>query len=284
MRLNVLRLSWTLALGAALVSGGVTVARAEDAPKPAASPAPAPAEKPKAPEPPARAPRAGDIQRVFTIENARPGDLARVLQVFPATIKTSDRPPAIGVSASPAVVAAIEATIKRLDVAPSSKDVELTGYVIRAERKSSQPDDVPEALASAVSQMRSLFGYGRFELLDVLVGRGASGQSRIELTAVGAKRLLAGAAPAPTYSLSARPLVTSQETSTAAIRLDDLKFGMQVPVAYKSGDGVSFNFQHAGMRADIEVRPDQCVVVGKTGLGDDSGDALILVIKARLVD
>jgi hypothetical protein len=269
MRLNLSRLGLVPMLAVALVSASALTLWAEDTPK--------------APEPPARPPRPGDIQRVFTVEYASVVELANVLAIFPASIKTSRRPAAIGVSASPAVVAAIEATIKRLDVpAPiaASKDIELTGYVIKAERKTGGADQVPDALSGAVSQMRSLFGYGLFELLDVLVGRG-SPKSRLELSAIAtAPRSVAGGLTI--YSLRAEPELVLQGAGAPSIRVNELRFSMKFPVS--NGAERGFSYQDVGMRANVEAHPDQYIVVGKTGSGDDSGNDLILVIKARLAD
>jgi hypothetical protein len=228
---------------------------------------------------------------VFMVKISQVEGIGHLLGVFPVAIRTSKNPPAISVSGAPAVVAAVEQAIKRLDVAAPVKDVELTGYVIRGQKKAQGPDDVPEVLSKTVAQMRNLFGFERFQLVEVLVGRSAAEPwSRIELSALGSKPFQAGVAPI--YAMSARPGLGSQEGGSPTIRLDELRFTVKVPVEQKtltsnSPDFVaprSYSYQDAGVRADIEIRPDQYVVVGKSGLGDDSGDALILVIKARLVD
>jgi hypothetical protein len=277
MRLHLDRSRWVIMLAVALVSSGAATAAAQDAPAP---PSPSPIATPEKPKgPPPRASRPGDIQRVFTIEHAGVDDLANVLAIFPVTIKTSDRPRAIGVSGPPAVVAAIEETIKRLDVAPPSGDIELTGYVIRGQTSAQGPDDIPDALSGTVSQMRSLFGYEHFELLDVLVARGAQ-TTKMVSSGFGTRPIRPGARLS--YELSARPELVSQGTSAPSFRMA-LEVTMHVPVGQPAADG-RYAQQRVDMRAVIEARPDQYVVVGKSGLGDDSGDALILVIKARLVD
>src|SRR5438093_1567742 len=75
--------------------------------------------------------RPGDVQRVFVVKHVLVSDLARVLSVFPAELSGRDNMHVLSVSAAPAVVAAIEETIKRLDVPPPpTRSVEVTLYVL----------------------------------------------------------------------------------------------------------------------------------------------------------
>src|SRR6266446_8109646 len=74
-----------------------------------------------APEPTSRGPRPGDVQKVFVLRYVDAGPLAKILSVFPAAIsfaRVRDLQ-TLAVSANPAVLAAIEETIKRLDTPPA---------------------------------------------------------------------------------------------------------------------------------------------------------------------
>ena len=85
------------------------------------NPAAATASPTPPPVPARRGPRPGDVQKIFVLKHVRVDDMARLLSVFPAEISGSDHPElrALAVSAAPAVVAAIEETIKRLDIPPA---------------------------------------------------------------------------------------------------------------------------------------------------------------------
>jgi hypothetical protein len=117
---------------AVLIVSAATIAAAQEksgeqgaCPSPAASAAPSPEAR--------RGVRPGDVQKVFIVNHVAINDLVRVLHVFPAELSGMERDNrrVLSVSAAPAVVAAIEETIKRLDVPPPPiKSVEITAYVL----------------------------------------------------------------------------------------------------------------------------------------------------------
>jgi len=163
-------LSWVVALAIATLAGALCGRAAAQEP-----PATAPGEKAEAlpggtagrvqqpcaensaPEPaPKRSRQAGDVQKVFVIKNVRVRPLAEVLAVFPATITFSsyERSSALGVSAPPAVMAAIEETIKRLDVPTLGfRNIELTAEILEASprpqrRRAFPPSSRPSSRSS----------------------------------------------------------------------------------------------------------------------------------------
>jgi len=248
----------------ALCSGAL----AEEAAKPATTATPKPS-----PEQPKRAPRLGDIQRVFVIRHANLQEVGEVLSVFPATIayyKYGPDPTALGVSGPPAVVAAIEETIKRLDVAPAlKKSADITVYVIEALSAPQADAKVPPFLDPVVAQLKSTFRYADYRLADTLIARAiVDGRTKLRAVAVSEQQ------PEVSYSLRAMPALVSS-ANTRAIRMEGMEFAFTYSGGGKSGLST--------IAADIYVPEGQYVVVGKSGTGQP-GNALILVLSAKIID
>jgi hypothetical protein len=292
MRIARLRsILWFLLLGS-LAIGGRGFAQEQAPAPPAVAPAPkAPAgEQAATPKgSPKRSPRPGDVQKVFVVQHALASELAELLSVFPATITySSRRTRAIAVSAAPAVMAAIEETLKRLDVpgeppvlSPPLSNVELTGYVLEA---LSQPVDgaaVPAELEPAVAQLKRTFSYAAYRLVDTLIARAREG-SGLSAKALGEQNTGTSVEiQRAGYELNANRARVSREATGAVVHLDTFSFNATVPVRLGGPNGSKV--QQVGVRADIDIREGQRVVVGKSGVGE-AGNAIILVLSARVVD
>ncbi len=233
---------------------------------------------------PPRGPRPGDVTRVFILKHAGARAMGELLQVFPAAISfpTSGRLPqqAIGVSAAPAVMAAIEETIKRLDTPPPPrKSVELTGYVLEALAKADDSSRTPPELEGVVTQLRRTFSYGSYRLLDTLIARGTD-DSMLDADGLGGGPPGLRTTTRTTSSLHADSVRVLGGEDGPSISLSRLRFRTGIP--YSSGpdkEGIA----DVNIRADIELRPGQQVVVGKSG-GSDPGSAIILVLSAKTID
>jgi len=234
-----------------------------------------------APPAPRRLPKPGDVAKVFVLKHAVPRQLAQLLEVFPATISYATSGPfpnsAIGVSAAPAVMVAIEETIKRLDVPPAhTRSVETTGYVLEALSQAAASSQMPLELEPVVAQLRRTFNYAGYRLVDRLVARGTEGSG---FSTQGGR----DASAKSSYSLHASWIELVPGDGGAAVRLHGLVFEAQVPVSGQVS-GVSTAGGHmAGVHADISIGPGQKVVVGKSGVGDPDG-AIILVLSAKVED
>jgi hypothetical protein len=300
MRITRLRPAlWLLFAGMlVLVSRGLaqdkSPAPPAEQPAVAKAPTPEPAEAPKAR--PERARKPGDVQKVFEVHHASPVELARLLDVFPATIRySSGRTRAIAVSAAPAVMAAVEETVKRLDVPESSDrarpspNVELTGYVVEALAKPLEGARVPAELEGVVAQLKRTFNYAAYRLVDTLIARAREGSS-LDAKAL-ADTPQGGGSDARSYSLRVRRVGVSTGSAGPVIRLDHLAFGSEVPVPVAFAQGgpgqpsrpTSYQYRSVGVDADLDIREGQHVVVGKSGAGE-AGNALILVLTAKVVD
>jgi hypothetical protein len=81
----------------------------------------------------------------------------------------------LSVSAAPAVVAAIEETIKRLDVPPPPiKSVEIAAYVLECS-SSGDAGSLPQDLQGVLVQLKKTFNYSGCGLARTLLARGSDG-------------------------------------------------------------------------------------------------------------
>jgi hypothetical protein len=200
------------------------------------------------------------VQKVLVVKHVHVNDLARVLSVFPAEISGMERENmrVLSVSAAPAVVAAIEETIKRLDVpAPPIKSVEVTAYVLECSA-SGDAGSLPQDLQGVLVQLKRIFNYSGCGLARTLFARG-SDDSR--LNAEFNERA------AGSYRLGGRVEVEGSEPPVIRLRGLDL-----TNVA-----GV----QRGQIGGDVEIRDGQKVVLGRLGI-TESGKDQIVVLTAKV--
>lgn len=243
---------------AALLLSVATIAAAQEAspapPSPSPSPSPSPAAR--------RGVRTGDVQKVFILKHLGLNDTVRLLSVFPAEIggMNDGHLRALSVSAAPAVVAAIEETLKRLDVAPTPlKSVEVTVYVLEC-AATGDPGNVSPDLQDVVVQLKRTFHYSGCTLARTLFARTADGgrvESQFHERGAG------------TYILAAGVEVDSSEPPVVRLRnLALANVGSESPGGHLGGD--------------IEARDGQKVVLGRLGTVE-SGKDQIVVLTARIV-
>lgn len=235
---------------------------------------------------PVRAPRPSDVQRVFAVEHVSARAMGQLLAVFPASISYSTyaNTRALAVSASPAVMAAIEETLKRLDVPSPSANVELTGYVLEALAQPTEGARVPPALEGVVTQLKHTFNYAAYRLVDTLIARTREGSELVVSALAEASHGPGGARTS--YSLRARRASVAAGDAGSIVRLDRLSFDAQVPVPVFStavAASTSWQYKNVGLSTDVDIREGQTVVVGKSGVGE-AGNAIILVLSAKVVD
>jgi hypothetical protein len=232
------------------------IAGTQDAKRETKSPPPS-SPSPEASAPPRRGVRPGDVQKVFVLRHLGVNDTARLLSVFPAEIggMNDGSLRALSVSASPAVVAAIEETLKRLDVPPPPmKNVEITAYVLECVA-SGDAGTVPQDLQDAVVQLERTFHYSGCALARTVYTR-ASASGHIHSFKEAAPGLF-----------SLRALIEVDEPSVVRFRSLGLENGAP-------NQGGSFS-------GDVEVRDGQKVVLGRFGTA--SGKDQIVVLTAHVL-
>jgi hypothetical protein len=285
------RIATNLTLGMTLLFAGPLVG-AEDPPQPtpkaAASSSPtANADTKPLERPDERGRRPGDQQKVFVVRNISTRGLASVLKVFPAYVVDGGGG-TLAVSASPAVLAAIEETIKRLDVAPlpplPKKSVEVTVWVLEALARGEPAGKVPAELEGVVTELKRTFNFASYQLADTLVTRGRDG-SNFKANSIGSA--VGPSAGRIVYNLTGRLRVTSNE-SQPTIQFDPLSVGAEIPVPTgpKGSDGKypGWTSRNVGLVSDVDVHEGQRLVIGKSSMGDDDGKGLIFILSVKFVE
>ncbi len=224
---------------------------------------------------PAPAPGGERITRIFPVKYANIKDLTTLLSIFGATLSRDEHMGVIAAQGSPATLSALEEAIKRLDVPPApAQNAEITIYMIKASQSGSG-GSVPKELDPAIKQLRNLFPYQDYRLLDTVVARARDGRSA-EVN--GLLPLQFDGMPG-SYQLRIREVGMSPEGKERTIRFL-FQFDCKIPFRPASSAQVQFN--NVGLSTDVDLREGQKVVVGKSNI-DGSKDALILVVTGKLV-
>jgi hypothetical protein len=213
------------------------------------------------------------VQRIFDVKFAHVDRLAETLRSFGPVYSNRDLK-VITVSGSPELMAAVEDAIRRFDVPPpATKNIELTAYLLVASDQATS-NTLPE-LDSVVKQLKGIFGYQGFRMLDTMLVRCRDGG---EGEAVGVAP--SQESPKTLYGLRFKAARISSDSSGRSIRIDGLRLGPKVPVITKDG---GLTYLDTGINTDIDVREGQRVVVGKATM-EGSNRSLFLVLTAKVVD
>ncbi len=181
-------------------------------------------------------------------------------------------------------VAGFEEIIKQLDVPPQvKKNVETTVYMVVASSQASSAAPIPAELDPVVKQLKGIFPYKGYRLLDSFVLRSRDGERGetsgfippLPDTNVPASNKIV-------YQFRYNKVTVDGGDTARLVRFDGLKLGIRVPVsANAKGD---INYVEAGISTDVDVPEGKKVVVGKTSAVEGSDSALILVISAKVAD
>ena len=212
--------------------------------------------------------------RVFTV---RPGNFDRiwgaVRMIANEHSVSMDRDTnTLVVRAGQDVMPAIEQIVRQLDsAAAQSKNVELTFYILQGSREA-LPDagPLPAELESTIGQLRSVFAFQGFRLLDTALIRGRDTR---EASVSGQLMMMKNqSTPAPVqYHLWLQPSIVA-DAKPPVIRIDRLRYSNNLPDA-----------PPVGFDASVDIREGQKVVIGKTGMGGGQS-ALILIAIGRIVE
>jgi len=229
------------------------------------------------------------VQRVITIKNGNRNGIMHTVQDLvagtPVRVTTSDNDHVI-LSGPKDMVTGFEEVIKQLDIpAVAKKDVETTVFMITASTQVSAATALPPELDPVVKQLKSIFNYKGFHLMDSLVLRSRDGE-RGENSGVlqSAETLIAQSPPSyarTTYHFEFSHSNIDGDSTGRVIRFDGLRLNLKIPVATGTNQ---YTFIDAGIATNVDVPEGKKVVVGKTSGVEGPDNALILVISAKVVD
>jgi hypothetical protein len=217
--------------------------------------------------PPAPPPEPPHQQRIFTLKYADARHVADVLGVFGYGIRADRDLHVLAVSAPAGAMSAIEDAVTRLDVpAAAPKDVDLVVYLVVASEQTSAGANLPPELQPVADELKKIFSYKGFRLLDSILLRTQPGNMANARGTIAPSREMR----IMTYSFQVTPSAVTEDPKGRLIRLDNLNLSVE------GGD------QNAGIRTEITVREGQRVVVGKSNIG--AGGSLILVVTAKVTE
>jgi hypothetical protein len=178
----------------------------------------------------------------------------------------------MALNGSPSNVAAAEAAIKQLDVAP--KSIELTVYFVvggdNAQQLSGAP--VPADVRDVITQLKNAFTFKEYKVMDVLTLRTRSG-SDAETTGI-----LNSGNPPRMSQFSIRNVTVGDD---GTIRIDRMHAGLRIPLARPSEPGKS-DYINSGIDQNVDVKEGQKVVVGRSSL-EGPEKALFLILTAHVI-
>lgn len=221
--------------------------------------------------------RAEDV-KVFSVKYADVKQLANIFSAFPVSINADRELKVLAVRGPSEILAAIDESIKRLDVPPApAKNIQLTVYLLVAGPQAASKGSVPAELEPVVKQLKGIFNYQSFRLLETLLMRDRENQAgEVSGTLPSSINDVNQFSP---YHFDISSATVTEDGKDRVIRINNLKLNLKVPV--KSGSG--FTYRDAGMRTNIDVREGQKVVVGKSNI-DSSDLAMVLVLTAKVLE
>jgi hypothetical protein len=215
------------------------------------------------------------VQKILPVKN---GDSMQVFQTvrdvldgMPITVKLYQNN--IVVNGTPEMVAAAEQLVKNLGSStPHDRDVEITGYIILASVETGEGTAaVPGELEPVLKQFRNVLNYKSFRVLDTIILRTKENSSS-PANSDGSLPLPNGPTSGASVHFNVNKTVVAEDT----IQLKGLRLGTSV-------QDNSSQYRNINLSSDVDVKAGQKVAIGKAGV-DANGDALILVISAKVVD
>ncbi len=222
------------------------------------------------------------VARLIPVKHLRDRELAQALnlmQVFGVNIQRSDLG-VISVSGSETMVKAFEEAFQKLDVpkavvAQAARNVEVILYVVAATAKPGASDAIPAALEPVIKQMRGVFQYPHYRVLDTQI-------IRQRVNTPGSQKWRSetyAQVPHPTNGTTYTCVTGFHAEADESAKVGIFRFnGFFFRCTYPASPTQT----QAQVLADIDLREGQKAVVGKSSVGDDS--ALFLVLSARQLD
>jgi hypothetical protein len=228
----------------------------------------------------------GAITRMIRLQHADPCLVRNLLLNTGAQASCDKVLNVVVVSGTPADVAFLEQTAKELDAETArfrSSNVQMTVYVVGASPNAAGAGPIPQGLQATVNQLKQLFPYASYQLLETIVTRARLGERAFAQGMFEALKGQAGAPPS-TYDVSFLVGGISNSASSAAVHINDFKFNSRVPYVTGAIGNATTQYQTgpASVNTNIDITADQKVVVGKAGAG--GSNAIFLIVEAKVVD
>jgi hypothetical protein len=212
------------------------------------------------------------ITKLVKLNYVDPRAIQNMVGMYGVSVNLNDSMKVMALNGSPSNVAAAEAAIKQLDVAP--KSIELTVYFVvggdNAQQLSGAP--VPADVRDVITQLKNAFTFKEYKVMDVLTLRTRSG-SDAETTGI-----LNSGNPPRMSQFSIRNVTVGDD---GTIRIDRMHAGLRIPLARPSEPGKS-DYINSGIDQNVDVKEGQKVVVGRSSL-EGPEKALFLILTAHVI-
>lgn len=220
----------------------------------------------------AQTPADGKVTKLVTLRNTEPRAIESMLQVFGVMTNSNNQMKTMVISGSADKVAAVEAVIKQLDVAP--KNIELTVYfVVGGDQATLSGGAIPQDLRDVITQLKGTFTFKEYKMLDILTLRTRAGSS------AETSGILNNNNPPRMSQFSIRNTTVSEDGTT--IRIDRMHAGLRIPISVASPQK-NAEYINSGLDQDVDVKEGQKVVVGRSSL-EGPQQALFLILTARVI-
>ena len=212
--------------------------------------------------------------KLIHVRFAVPTSIAELLNSTGSQAAANNMMKVIVVRGTPDRIASAEQLIGEMDQAPPAKrerDVEVTTFVIAASDKVLPQAAMPAAMEPVVKQLRAMFRYGNYEVLESVLtrareGNPASTQGRLRGIEEDKENRRT------TYNIEYVTSAAADSNAKEGVRFEKFKFQ-----ADKPGE------RSVSIESSFSVREGQKVVVGNTNV-EDGSSAFFVVLTARIVE
>lgn len=209
--------------------------------------------------------------KLVRLKYVDPEAIRGMISQFGVTAMPNSPMKAMTLSGLPAQIAAAEAALQQLDVAP--KNIELVAYfVVGSDKPNLAGSPVPQEIRDVIGQLKTTFTFKDYRMLDVLTLRTRAGSS------AESSGILETGSSTPRLSMfSVRNATVSEDGTT--VRLDRMHAGVRIPIF---SQGAKTEYLNTGIDQDIDVKEGQKVVVGRASL-EGPEKALFLILMAKVM-
>jgi hypothetical protein len=200
-----------------------------------------------------------------------PDQISGIVSQFGAQVITNSRMKVLTLNGFPATIAAAQAAIAQLDVAPKTIEL-IVHFVVGSDQPNLTGSAVPADVRDVIAQLKSTFTFKDYKMLDTLTLRPRAG-SVAETSGI-----LDSKSNPPRLSMFSVRNVTVSEDGT--IRIDRMHAGLRIPIVASQGGKI--DYVNTGIDQDIDVKEGQKVVVGRARL-EGPEKALFLILTARVM-
>lgn len=186
----------------------------------------------------------------------------------------------------PKAVDEVERLIREVDVPESAQrpsrqlrpNLDLQVYVVAGSDVGGD-NPLPKVLEPAVSQLKSMFPYRGYQLLETIQNRVAAGEIAVS-TGTLAQLIPASSSQFPVYDLEIDTNSMPEANSPADLKVKFQAFSHS-PATVSNGVNVPERQIKSNIQTRFTLNPGQLVVVGKSGYGDAS---LFLIMSVKVTN